>query len=745
MKYKFLYIFRFPHLLDKKLLLWHILFIPFVQNEMILLIDSKWEVLLTMEDVKKMLKAAGLNESQQEFCLLPPDESVRLLAPAGAGKTYSLLWRCKCIAEEYKKAGNSEPRFLILTFTQTAKGELEKRIRTREEFHGIKATIKTLNAWGWQQIRLDSNKKLNTTEINRKSLVKITLEKTWKEYSLILLIFTTRKKDRKFKEAIDLIDRLKSLGFEPGMDEDELLEHLDTLKDMGFSLWEDNCLGGVPQFFGEKNANSDKTFYFEYFYNFWEKATEKLESVNECTLEDQKYLAKRLIEDKCRQGNFPKGNARYTHILIDEFQDINPLDMALLKAMYQYYGNSGPISLTICGDDDQAIFGWRGTSPQFILYPEKYFQIDFHTCILNVNYRSPQNIVSYSNKLICHNKNREYKNMISANKNDAVVEVIEANGDLAEVAVELAYNLYKEGDCKQIALIGRKHASIFPCQVLFSADKKQYYVDADIDIYNGEMIGSLGEIVKIIYKAKNDDNDSPCDDILAICDKVYPRPLSKEDKQNLRSYLLKSDPDSFFEALQALKKYPSIIKRDQSVERVVSTIQKLYESETVYDFMNSIQGMDGFKKNYTKKDEDTHYKEPQFYRLAEFSKRYGADFKKFYRDLNATKERGKESRDIESKIESAEDSNIVEGYEEICNIPFHLLTATRSKGREFDAVIILDADSDEWPNERAVKRVDGEEEERRLFYVAMTRAKKYLYFIHSSRKMKSPFLEEAGL
>ena len=63
------------------------------------------------------------------------------------------------------------------------------------------------------------------------------------------------------------------------------------------------------------------------------------------------------------------------------------------------------------------------------------------------------------------------------------------------------------------------------------------------------------------------------------------------------------------------------------------------------------------------------------------------------------------------------------------------MTATRSKGHEYDAVIILDVDDDEWPN----RLTDNIEEERRLFYVAMTRARKYLYFAVSGGKLESRF------
>ena len=81
------------------------------------------------------------------------------------------------------------------------------------------------------------------------------------------------------------------------------------------------------------------------------------------------------------------------------------------------------------------------------------------------------------------------------------------------------------------------------------------------------------------------------------------------------------------------------------------------------------------------------------------------------------------------------------GHEQNQEIEIHLMTATRSKGHGYDAVIILDVDDDEWPN----RLTDNIEEERRLFNVAMTRARKYLYFAVSGGKLESRFLLEARM
>ena len=168
---------------------------------------------------------------------------------------------------------------------------------------------------------------------------------------------------------------------------------------------------------------------------------------------------------------------------------------------------------------------------------------------------------------------------------------------------------------------------------------------------------------------------------------------------------------------------------------ICNIIEQLVEAKTVYEFMERVDlYLEGLSKDYNKRDMDSHYKEPQFFRLQMIAKRYGEDFRSFYRDIEKARRAGERSRSV-----AAEDTQ--QGFQEVRNTPIHLMTATRSKGHEFDAVIILDADDEEWPNQMATDI----EEERRLFYVALSRARKYLCFVVDGGRLESRFLLEAGL
>ena len=691
-----------------------------------------------MSEFDELAKKAGLNRSQKKFCKTSVNKNVRLLAPAGSGKTFSLLWRCKYITEQANENNKANPHFLIVAFTRSAKMELENRLKNDDSFSDVHATVRTLNAWGWEQNK-KTGKELIVTRKQRQTVANHDLLPLYKKYELIGNGFKTPYgRANNSVVLMDLIDLMKSLGFTHKMNKSAYKSHVKYLKEIGLLPI---LINGYEQLYRIEGIQNEvknvKEDGVSVFFEFWKKAVVLLESVNRYTLEDQKYWARIYFEKQLEDSKSPQGITKYTHIMVDEFQDINPLDLELIKAACKYHGQKNkPVSITVIGDDDQAIFGWRGTTPKYILHPEEYFGVDFVTCILDTNYRSPKNIVEISNKLLSYNKDREKKIMKSAAKGRALVKVAQKKKVVSSIdaTMKLAQKLSEDDRYKTIALIGRRQISLFPYQVLMSSAGIPYYVDADLDIFDGEAMQSLQNIIQIVYRAKDDDVDDPIAAVLSICDKIDIRQLQNSDRQAIYNYLDEKDVNTFYEAVDALKSYPEKIKKYSSIE-VANIIHKLVNASTVYKFMEEVEKeLHGLDKDYTKKEIDNHYKEPQFFRLREISKRYGDDFRKFYRDIEKAKKAGERSRNKE-KDESEE------CYKGIVETKFHLVTATRSKGREYDAVIVLDVDADEWPNHLS----EDIEEERRLFYVAMSRARKFLCFVTSEEKLESRFLLETGL
>ena len=691
-----------------------------------------------MTNFDELAKEAGLNRSQKKFCKLPVKKNIRLLAPAGAGKTYSLLWRCRYIVDEALKNGESAPNFLIISFTRSAKLELENRIKKDEVFKGMRATVRTLNSWGWEQIKTPG-KELLSTQVKKAGVVLHDLQPILKKYPNLQDLFKGPRKNSRACDLIDLMDLFKSLGFTHTMNKLDYKNNVKRLKDLGLQkILNDGyemlyILEGIQ---GE--AERIKEARIKEFFEFWKKAVVYLDSVGRYTFEDQKYWARMYFEKQISENKSPSGVTRYTHIMVDEFQDINPLDMELLNVASIYHGQKGKKTpITILGDDDQAIFGWRGSTPRYILHPDVYFGVDFVTTVLDINYRSPKNIVELSNQLLSYNKEREPKELKSGAKGRAMIKVIKTKKIVSsiEATMKTLKNLLTDDRITSIALIGRKQTTLFPYQILLGDENIPYYVDYDIDIFEGEAMQSLQAIIQTVYRAKDNDVDDPIKALLAILEKVDRYNMNSKEKDALSDYLMSKRSLTFSEALENLKNYPENVKKNITGEEAYVIVNDLVKSNTVYDFMEFVlERLDGLDKDYTKKETDLHYKEPQFFRLKEISKRYGSDFRKFNRDIDAVRMTVERAR-----AKGKEDT--IKAFNDINKIKVHLMTATRSKGHEYDAVIILDADDEVWPN----RLTDDIEEERRLFYVAMSRARKNLYFITSEDRLESRFLLETRL
>ena len=198
-----------------------------------------------------------------------------------------------------------------------------------------------------------------------------------------------------------------------------------------------------------------KRAVYDAFYAFWLEATKHLIDSATFTLEDQKYFAFQDERKSIEANRLLSGAASYDHVFVDEFQDINPLDLALVHAIVE----RNRATLTIAGDDDQAIFEWRGATPEYILEPGKFLEMPFDTYTLGVNYRSPENIVNRSQNLISQNQRRVPKQITAHSKKNAKIEIVDVpdlSASLDYVEKLVASSIAQGQDPSRVALISRK-------------------------------------------------------------------------------------------------------------------------------------------------------------------------------------------------------------------------------------------------------------------------------------------------
>ncbi|MEW5978254.1 MAG: ATP-dependent helicase [Acidobacteriota bacterium] len=689
-----------------------------------------------------------LDDSQKRFCSIDSGP-VRLLAPAGSGKTHALLWRCKTLAERSDK---TKPRFMVFTFTRAARDELRDRVRTNPQFKETAPfiSVTTLNSWGFRLVKsVTTSARLVVTSKERFFCIQNVLQPVWQEFpSIKALLEDSRKKNKAGQDLLSLIDFMKSMGFRHDLLTTPVVfaVHLKTLFDCGMQTQVEAFLRRLTDLDLLQPGDNVVEQLFQQFIPFWRQATTHLFRSALLSLEDQKYWARIELEKQLEEGRFTTGAARCHHILVDEFQDINPLDLALLKAI----AGVNKAELTIVGDDDQAIYEWRGATPEFILEPRKYLGGTYQTCILATNYRSPRNIIELSQKLIVHNKRRVAKDVKAAHLTDARVEVrrFPAISQAIRSTVDLVRSLLNDRTCHNVALIGRKRSQIIPYQIVFAGQNIPFYAAEDLHVLLSDAFSELKEILAIRARSTmvGPFGSDAVQDLLKLCDKIKRYPISKKDRDGLSRHLYQAQPSNLKEAVSALFRYLGPLKGANDGGRMSASfaeaVSHLIAAKSVAESIQAVSvHFDGLQKDYGKGLEDIFYTDPPFLYLAEFAEQYGTDYVRFYADIEkaiATLARVSPDDEEEDRNQKAE-----------WKLPLHLMTALRAKGKEFDAVIVLDANDGIWPSKLA-KSDNDREQERRLFYVAMTRARRYLYFIVNDSiigeaSVPTPYLAEMGL
>lgn len=698
--------------------------------------------------------STNLDASQRAFAE-SLEQNIRLLAPAGCGKTMSLLHRCLHLAKTSKGA---RPRFLIVTFTVAAKAELMQRLSEDPVFEPIRdqITATTLNAYGYTRIKnsvsshklISSKDEFHFTMLNQ-------LRPVWTKHTSVQTVLEGKKKNVLPKQLMAIMDEFKSVGFDHTrqINQEKFMERIAELRDQGLDARLQELIDDLTKAEvipvkktrkGEEVARASDRELYASFFQFWREAVDQLHQSATFTLEDQKYFTYLDEQGKLEKGSFLSGAAKYDHVLVDEFQDINPLDLALIKAIT----DRNKATLTIVGDDDQAIFEWRGATPEYILYPEKYFARAFETVILSTNYRSPRNIVEKAKTLIEHNERRVPKEIFANRTDEAIIEEIKNDGLNAalDYVLEVIQDAVtsKQSPAK-VAIIGRKKSQIIPYQIFLASKNVSFCAAEDLQVFMSKAFERLLELIMIKANAHSKAMSMEIvERTLKLCDLIKRYPLARAERDALKTYLVGLRASNVAEAAEWIKMYSGPLKGPNTGSKMSDEF-----SEALLEFLNATtvsdallaMGMhfEGLQIDMGKAEDDIFYVDPPFLQLAEFAQRYGKDYDEFVNDIELAREQL-------VRIPPFEDDAVVSSTEELWKRPVHLMTALRAKGKEFDTVILLDVNDGIWPSKHA-KTIQEKEAERRVFYVAFTRAKRRLIMLVSQRfgqksAIPSPYLDE---
>ena len=437
-------------------------------------------------------------------------------------------------------------------------------------------------------------------------------------------------------------------------------------------------------------SNSISSDTFKKIYIDYES---ELEARGKLDFEDMLSLTYELLSE--RSDILKAVQNRYRYILVDEFQDINFLQYNIIKLMAGEKQN-----ITVVGDDDQSIYRFRGARPEIMLGFERDFR-NVKKVFLDINFRSSTQIVNASTKLISFNSKRFPKNFKAKNGDGAPVSLIEFKNPFLEVnsIIKDIKDYIKSGqDINSIAVLYRTNLSPRLLIERLMRNNIPFTIrDAIPNLFDHWVAKDITSYIKLAI------NMGDKSDLLRISNKPN-RYISRDSLSSSRANI-----ETLFDYYDD-KSY--MIKRIVELREHLRTIKNL-KPATALRYIRNVVGYDEYIEEYC---DMNGVESDDCYSILGDLENSAAEYNNF-NDWFVHMDEYKDEL-IEARKKSNENDKGV-----------RLMTFHSSKGLEFDIVYIIDVNEGSVPYKKA-KGVDEIEEERRMFYVAMTRARKKLFICY---------------
>lgn len=499
------------------------------------------------------------------------------------------------------------------------------------------------------------------------------------------------------------------------------LEDEKLLKNVKFHIANAKMLGKSPQSYAEENADVKNIRDICAVYTAY---CDHLKKNNALDFDDLLTEALRLLETDKDALEYLSGRFRYIHV--DEFQDTNAVQYEIVKLLSTVHGN-----LFAVGDDDQSIYGWRGAKIENILGFEKDFP-NAKVYKLERNYRSTKNILKLANEVIRNNGRRKDKVLWTENGEGSEAQYYQAEteNDEALWVTRTISNLMREGySFSDFAILMRINALTRAYEQEFSKYSVPYKVFGGFKFYERKEIKDLLAYLRII----NNPFDSEA--VLRVVN-VPKRGIGARTVEVLEQYAAENDL-SVYDAVLDVDDLPLNAGSKQKVKAFGALLKNLVlkgmeagADEIVRDVINDsgILGMyaDDSDESINKKaniDEFVNSVD-EFCRMNK-----GAGLGDFLNQVT-----------LSSDTDEMDESNYVT-----------IATIHSVKGLEFKVVFVVGMEENIFPVSRAAYDDNELEEERRLLYVAITRARERLFFTRSrsrylygerSMTLESRFMKE---
>ena len=408
---------------------------------------------------------------------------------------------------------------------------------------------------------------------------------------------------------------------------------------------------------------------------------------------------------------------RFKYIMVDEYQDTSTSQYTLVKMLCNKYKN-----ICVVGDDDQSIYGWRGADINNILDFEKDFK-GAKVIKLEQNYRSSKVILDAANSVIKNNFGRKDKSLWTENNEGSLINYEKCNSDKEEAnfIANTILNKIKDGyDYKDFAILYRTNSlsRVLEEQLVFLSIPYKLY--GGVNFYGRKEIKDIISYLKIL--------ENPSDDIsLKRIINVPKRGIGDASILKASEYAQENNI-SLLEALANADKIEGLGRKTKAVSDFYSLIEKFIEkskSLSIADLIDYILEETGYIEELRKEDTEEAY--GRISNLEEFVS------KAVEYEENIENEEESLTSFLEEISLVADIDNMEEGDNVVT-----LMTLHSSKGLEFPVVFIVGFEEGIFPTYRALTSPNPSdiEEERRLLYVGITRAKQELFITNAKSRLQ---------
>jgi DNA helicase II / ATP-dependent DNA helicase PcrA len=613
---------------------------------------------------------AGLNDAQRE-AVTAPDGPVLVVAGAGSGKTRVLTTRIAwLLAEQGVQPGS----ILAYTFTNRAAREMRERVAGQVGPERSPYWIGTFHATGLRILRADG-----------------VAAGVPREFS----IFDTDDSKRLLKQVLADLN-LDAKQFTPSGARAVI------------SAWKNDdvdpptALAQARSFIDEKHAA---------IYAGYEQALTRCHALD---FDDLILRTVHLLErDEAARLKYAE---RFRHVLVDEFQDTNPLQLVLIKLLASAHGN-----LFAVGDDDQSIYSWRGARIENMLSFDEFFP-GAVTCRLEQNYRSTGMILDAANAVIANNRHRKGKNLWTAgDRGEQLVEEEFLDGeDEAARLVDIVRAELERGLTRaDVTVLYRTNAQSRVLEDALRRAHLPYQVVGSVQFYERKEVRDVLAYLKFIA--------NPADEIsLQRIINVPKRQIGDTTVARLLAVAaaagLTCGEAAAETGLLESEMAGAVCRRVREFFTLAAKWRRLaLEATPLPDVLQQVLKDIGYQEHLEADDPETAG--PRSENVAELVNA-AADF-------HEATGGGTLAQFLEQTALVADADTIRDGEGQV-----RLMTIHTAKGLEFPVVVLAGCEDDILPHINSALEEAGLEEERRLFYVALTRAERRVYLLHAMRRRR---------